>query len=227
MSLQRGTGLSTPLTSSSMSQFQSAEDLANYLKHFRADNIVNDAEFIRTRLVPDAGPWTILGQVFKSTVYFLVSKFCYQHVELTTIFSNMLKLYKANSRLFGFEIFECGSALSKLLAFVVWGNLHHYKFKEILCFPVQSFGGFCAVTYLSFAPQGLKQVLITGGIPPIGNKCTADSVYRACFEKVIIQNEKYYKRYPQDVEIIREVAKYLAEHGGGVRTVVLKLELIA
>ncbi|KAL4024448.1 proline iminopeptidase [Cucumis melo var. makuwa] len=138
---QRGTGLSTPLTPSSMSQFRSAEDLANYLKHFRADNIVNDAEFIRTRLVPDAAPWTILGQ---------------------------------------------------------------------------SYGGFCAVTYLSFAPQGLKQVLITGGIPPIGNGCTADSVYRACFEKVIIQNEKYYKRYPQDIEIVREVVKYLADNGGGV-----------
>lgn len=81
---------------------------------------------------------------------------------------------------------------------------------------MQSYGGFCAVTYLSFAPQGLKQVLITGGIPPIGNGCTADSVYRACFEKVIIQNEKYYKRYPQDVEIVREVVKYLAENGGGV-----------
>lgn len=62
--LQRGTGLSTPLTVSSMSQFKSADELADYLKHFRADNIVNDAEFIRVRLVPDAGPWTILGQVF-------------------------------------------------------------------------------------------------------------------------------------------------------------------
>ena len=61
--LQRGTGLSTPLTASSMSQFKSAEDLVGYLKHFRADNIVNDAEFMRVHLVPDAGPWTILGQV--------------------------------------------------------------------------------------------------------------------------------------------------------------------
>lgn len=62
-SLQRGTGLSTPLTYSSLSQFKSAEDLADYAKHFRADNIVNDAEFIRVRLVPGAGPWTVLGQV--------------------------------------------------------------------------------------------------------------------------------------------------------------------
>ncbi|KAG8653503.1 hypothetical protein MANES_05G029200v8 [Manihot esculenta] len=139
---QRGTGLSTPLTSSSMLQLDSAEKLVDYLKHFRADNIVNDAEFIRVRLVPDSGPWTILGQ---------------------------------------------------------------------------SYGGFCAVTYLSFAPQGLKQVLITGGIPPIRSGCTADIVYSACYEQVIRQNEKYYERFPQDAEIVREVVIHLAEsEGGGV-----------
>lgn len=83
---------------------------------------------------------------------------------------------------------------------------------------MQSYGGFCAVTYLSLAPQGLKRVLLTGGIPPIGNGCTADTVYRACFEQVMLQNEKYYKRYPQDIEIVREVVNYLAEsEGGGVR----------
>ena len=48
-----------------MLQMRSAEDLANYLKHFRADNIVNDAEFIRKYLVPDAGTWTVLGQVLR------------------------------------------------------------------------------------------------------------------------------------------------------------------
>ncbi|XP_061967022.1 uncharacterized protein LOC133690773 [Populus nigra] len=139
---QRGTGLSTPLTPSSMSQLGSAEEIAEYLKYFRADNIVNDAEFIRVRLVPEAGRWTVLGQ---------------------------------------------------------------------------SYGGFCSVTYLSFAPQGLKQVLLTGGIPPVGNGSTADAVYRACYPQVIHQNEKYYKRFPQDVEIVREVVKHLAEsEGGGV-----------
>lgn len=61
--VQRGTGLSTPLTASSMLQLKSADKLADYLRHFRADNIVNDAEFIRLHLVPEAGPWTILGQV--------------------------------------------------------------------------------------------------------------------------------------------------------------------
>lgn len=61
--LQRGTGLSTPLTPSSMQQIKSAQNLADYLTHFRADSIVNDAEFIRVRLVPEARPWTVLGQV--------------------------------------------------------------------------------------------------------------------------------------------------------------------
>ncbi|KAL0397947.1 UNVERIFIED_CONTAM: Proline iminopeptidase [Sesamum calycinum] len=59
---QRGTGLSTSLSPSSVSQFKSAAELADYLKHFRADNIVKDAEFIRKRLVPDSSPWTVLGQ---------------------------------------------------------------------------------------------------------------------------------------------------------------------
>jgi pimeloyl-ACP methyl ester carboxylesterase len=32
----------------------------------------------------------------------------------------------------------------------------------------QSFGGFCAMTYLSFAPAGLREAFITGGLAPIG-----------------------------------------------------------
>ena len=31
----------------------------------------------------------------------------------------------------------------------------------------QSFGGFCAFTYLSFFPESLKEVFTTGGIPPL------------------------------------------------------------
>lgn len=82
---------------------------------------------------------------------------------------------------------------------------------------MQSYGGFCAVTYLSFAPQGLEQVLLTGGIPPIGSGCNADTVYRTCFQRIIHQNEKYYKRFPQDIEKVCEVVNYLAEsEGGGV-----------
>lgn len=64
--MQRGTGLSTPLTTSSMLQFKSAQELVDYMKYFRADNIVNDAEFVRKNLgnpSEDAAPWKVLGQV--------------------------------------------------------------------------------------------------------------------------------------------------------------------
>jgi hypothetical protein len=60
---QRGTGLSTPLTTSALSQFSSPKQQASYLQHFRADNIVRDAEYVRNCLVQDDEAWTVLGQV--------------------------------------------------------------------------------------------------------------------------------------------------------------------
>ncbi|QIR14191.1 alpha/beta fold hydrolase [Shewanella aestuarii] len=59
---QRGTGLSTPINSIALSHL-SASQQAEYLCHFRADNIIRDAELIRTKLCNDE-PWTILGQSF-------------------------------------------------------------------------------------------------------------------------------------------------------------------
>lgn len=74
------------------------------------------------------------------------------------------------------------------------------------------------MTYLSFAPQGLRQVLLTGGTPPLGDGCTADSIYKVCFKQLSNQNEKYYKRFPQDIQNVHEIVKHLAEsEGGGVR----------
>lgn len=36
----------------------------------------------------------------------------------------------------------------------------------------QSYGGFCAVTYLSMYPKGLREVFITGGLPPLSGQPT-------------------------------------------------------
>jgi hypothetical protein len=70
---------------------------------------------------------------------------------------------------------------------------------------------------LSFAPEGLQAVLLTGGLPPLGEACTAVTVYKACFKQVQQQNEKYYMRYPQDMQVIHELVRYLNEsEGGGV-----------
>lgn len=74
----------------------------------------------------------------------------------------------------------------------------------------QSFGGFCAVRYLSAAPEGLKAVLITGGLPSLD--AHADDVYRAAYPRIERKVAAHYARYPQDVERAREIAAHLLEH---------------
>ena len=140
---QRGTGLSTPVTAQTLAPLGDARAQAAYLMHFRADNIVRDAEAIRQQLLGDR-PWSILGQ---------------------------------------------------------------------------SYGGFCAMRYLSAAPQGLKEVLITGGIPSLTRP--ADDVYRATYARVVDKNRQYYQRYPDDVARVRQIVQALQQAeirlpGGGV-----------
>ena len=47
----------------------------------------------------------------------------------------------------------------------------------------QSFGGFCALTYLSFYPESLSAAFITGGIPSISRP--ADDVYQATYRQLL------------------------------------------
>jgi len=72
----------------------------------------------------------------------------------------------------------------------------------------QSFGGFCTVTYLSFAPHGMREALITGGLP--GLDAHPDDVYRLTYRKVAAKNAAHYERYPDDLDSAREVARHLA-----------------
>ncbi len=140
---QRGTGLSTPVTHQTLARFASPAETADYLKHFRADSIVQDAELIRKQLAGENTPWSILGQ---------------------------------------------------------------------------SYGGFCAVHYLSAAPAGLREVYITGGLPSLYRH--ADEVYRATYLHVREKNRQYFARYPQDQELAQRLIEYLNNHtvslpGGG------------
>jgi len=73
----------------------------------------------------------------------------------------------------------------------------------------QSFGGFCTATYLSFAPDGLREAFITGGLP--GLSVTADDVYRRTYPTVAGKNAVHYERYPADVASAALVAQYLAD----------------
>ncbi|MFD0318778.1 alpha/beta fold hydrolase [Streptomyces flavalbus] len=74
----------------------------------------------------------------------------------------------------------------------------------------QSFGGFCTVTYLSLAPEGLRTALITGGLPSLD--AHADDVYRAAYPRVERKVTAHYARYPQDVERARRIADHLLNH---------------
>jgi pimeloyl-ACP methyl ester carboxylesterase len=67
----------------------------------------------------------------------------------------------------------------------------------------QSYGGFCATTYLSFAPAGLKEVFITGGLPPLS--ATADEIYAVTYARVVEKNAAYFERHPDDRELCARI----------------------
>ncbi|KAL2374178.1 proline iminopeptidase [Blastomyces gilchristii SLH14081] len=136
---QRGTGLSTPITAATLGLVGDAVKQAEYLKLFRADNIVRDCEAIRENITaeypPEKKKWSLLGQ---------------------------------------------------------------------------SFGGFCAVTYLSKFPEGLREVFTTGGLPPL--RRGPEPVLERTYEKVLERNEAYYSKFPEDVNRVDQIVRYLSEN---------------
>ena len=77
----------------------------------------------------------------------------------------------------------------------------------------QSFGGFCAVSYLSAAPEHLDAVLLTGGLPPLTGG--PDAVYAATYPRMQRRAAAFYARYPGDERRVADVADALA--AGDVR----------
>jgi pimeloyl-ACP methyl ester carboxylesterase len=71
----------------------------------------------------------------------------------------------------------------------------------------QSFGGLCVTSYLSLAPEGLREAFITGGLPPLGPHI--DEVYRATYARTLERNRRYYERYPADRLRVRELHRHL------------------
>ncbi|KAF2868945.1 proline iminopeptidase [Massariosphaeria phaeospora] len=137
---QRGTGLSTAISQSSLQLRGDEKVQTEYLKSFRADSIVKDCEAIRKALTADypadKQKWSIMGQ---------------------------------------------------------------------------SFGGFCCITYLSFYPEGVKEAFLFGGLPPIRDD--ADEVYERLYKRVTHKNQKYYERYPEDVDRVKRIVKLLGRFG--------------
>ena len=82
----------------------------------------------------------------------------------------------------------------------------------------QSFGGFCVTHYLSAAPGYLDLAVITGGLPPLDRP--VDDIYLGTYQRVLEKNQRYYERYPGDIELARGIYAHLQTHdvrlpGGG------------
>ena len=74
----------------------------------------------------------------------------------------------------------------------------------------QSYGGFCVLSYLSLAPEGVREALLTGGLPPMDRP--ADDVYRLTYQRVRDKNAAYFARYPDDQAVAQAVVAYLENH---------------
>ena len=74
----------------------------------------------------------------------------------------------------------------------------------------QSFGGFCAMNYLSFHSDHLQKVFITGGIPPLD--AHPDDIYRATYKRVMDKNKMFYKNFPKAKLNAKKIVDYLDQN---------------
>ncbi|OZS43457.1 alpha/beta fold hydrolase [Photobacterium sanguinicancri] len=74
----------------------------------------------------------------------------------------------------------------------------------------QSFGGFCALHYLSYYPQSLTQAFITGGLASLTRH--ADDVYQATYQRVLDKNAQFFSRFPSAQQRCNEIANYLVDN---------------
>ena len=74
----------------------------------------------------------------------------------------------------------------------------------------QSYGGFCIYTYLSFHSDAVREAMLTGGIPPVGQ--TPEQVYRATHQRMLVRNQDYFRRYPEDRNLCQKIVTCLQEN---------------
>lgn len=73
----------------------------------------------------------------------------------------------------------------------------------------QSFGGFTSMTYLSIAPEGLREAFITGGLSPIGRP--VDDIYGATYRRLVRSSSRYFERYPDDRTRLADILRRLED----------------
>lgn len=64
----------------------------------------------------------------------------------------------------------------------------------------QSYGGFLTLTYLSFHPEAVSAAYVTGGLTSFEPDAT--DVYRRTLPRVAAKTAEFYRRYPQDADIL-------------------------
>ncbi len=67
----------------------------------------------------------------------------------------------------------------------------------------QSFGGFCALHYLSAHPGSVREAFFTGGLPPVGRP--PEQVYADTFATLRTLNAGHHRRFPGDAERLHEL----------------------
>ncbi len=113
---------------------------------------------------------------------------------------NYLKLFRADTAVKDWE------AIRKCL------TVDYPEEKKKWSIVGQSYGGFVATTYLSQAPDGLREAFTLGGLPPVSQK-DPDEVYRRLQRKVTARNQKYYEKYPEDKKAVKRIARLLQDEG--------------
>lgn len=93
----------------------------------------------------------------------------------------------------------------------------------------QSYGGFVCTSYLSMYPESLKEVFVFGGLPPVLDT-KPDVTVKRCVAKVRERNNRYYEKFPGDVDACRKLVEYLKKQDirlpdGGRLTAARFLEL--
>jgi pimeloyl-ACP methyl ester carboxylesterase len=73
----------------------------------------------------------------------------------------------------------------------------------------QSFGGFCAWTYLTHAPGGLVAAYVTGGVPPVG--VDPDEVYVTTRRAVERRTAELDADHPRARAVLADVARHLLD----------------
>jgi pimeloyl-ACP methyl ester carboxylesterase len=85
----------------------------------------------------------------------------------------------------------------------------------------QSYGGWVSFTYLSFYPEALHMVLVTGGIPPVGQE--TDKVYEKTYNTVIDACNDFYSKFSSHQGNVRCILDFIYTTpmkmpGGGILT---------